>query len=173
VGDALALPFRRGAVDVVLAPFSLNHLDEPAAGVHEAGRVGNLLVASTYALDDDHPAKAAVEMALSEVGWERPSWYDAVKSAMAAWGAVDKATSIIEAGGMRPLLVEHRQVEFPDLGPADMVAWRMGAAQSAGFVEALDSEIRRLVFGRALSLLGRDPEPIVRRVIFLAATEAA
>jgi SAM-dependent methyltransferase len=172
VGDALALPFRRGAVDVVLAPFSLNHLDEPAAGVREAGRIGTLLVASTYAADDDHPAKAAVETALSEVGWDRPSWYEAVKSAMAAWGAVDRATSIIEAGGMQPLLVERRDIEFPDLGPADMVAWRMGAAQSAGFVEALDPDTQRLVVGRALSLLGRDPEPIVRRVIFLAATPA-
>jgi ubiquinone/menaquinone biosynthesis C-methylase UbiE len=65
-GDALALPFRPGAFDIVLAPFSLNHLDEPAAGVREAGRVGDLLVASTYAADDDHPAKAAVDQALSE-----------------------------------------------------------------------------------------------------------
>jgi hypothetical protein len=51
-----------------------------------------------------------------------------------------------------------------------MIAWRMGLAQSAGFVEALDSDTRRTVFERALDLLGPDPEPIVRRVIFLAAS---
>jgi SAM-dependent methyltransferase len=169
-GDALALPFRRGAFDVVLAPFSLNHLDDPAAGIREAGRIGDLLVASTYAADDDHPAKAAVETALSEVGWERPSWYEALKSAMAAWGTVDRATAVIERGGMRPRLVQRREIDFPDLGPDEMVAWRMGLAHSAGFVEALDPETRRSVFGRALALLGRDPQPIVRRVIFLAAT---
>jgi SAM-dependent methyltransferase len=170
VGDALALPFRRGAFDIVLAPFSLNHLDEPAAGVREAGRIGDYLVASTYAADDDHPAKAAVDTALSEIGWMRPPWHAAVKSAMAAWGTIDKATAMIERGGMRPRLVERREITFPDLGPADMVAWRMGLAQSAGFVEALDPETQRTVFARALDLLGRDPEPIVRRVIFLAAS---
>lgn len=169
VGDAMALPFRRGTFDVVLAPFSLNHLDDPAAGVREAGRVGDMLVASTYAVDDDHPAKAAVDQALSEVGWSRPPWYAAMKSAMAAWGTTDRATAVIERGGMRPRLVERREITFPELGPADMVAWRMGLAQSAGFVETLDPETRRAVFERALCLLGPVPEPIVRRVIFLAA----
>lgn len=173
VGDALALPFRGGVFDIVLAAFSLNHLEEPAAGLREAGRVGDLLVASTYAADDDHPAKAAVEKALSEFGWERPPWYDALKAAMATWGTVDEAKAAIERGGMRPRCVERREIEFPDLGPADMVAWRMGLAQSAGFVDALDPDTQRLVFGRALDLLGRDPEPIVRRVIFLAATATA
>jgi len=169
-GDALALPFKPGAFDVVLAPFSLNHLEEPAAGVREAARVGELLVASTYAADDDHPAKAAVETALSEAGWERPTWYETLKSAMAAWGTVERARAVIESGGMRPRLVEHRQVEFPELGPGDMVAWRMGLAQSASFVEALEPEAQRRVYDRALALIGSDPEPIVRRVIFLAAS---
>jgi SAM-dependent methyltransferase len=170
VGDALALPFRRAAFDIVLAPFSLNHLDDPAAGVREAGRIGDLLVASTYAADDEHPAKAAVEQALSEVGWQRPPWYAPMKSAMAAWGTIDNATAVIERGGMRPRRVERREITFPDLGPADMVAWRMGLAQSAGFVDALDPATQRTVFKRALGLLGPDPEPIVRRVIFLAAS---
>ncbi len=169
VGDALALPFRPRAFDIVLAPFSINHLDEPAAGVREAGRVGDLLVASTYAVDDDHPAKAAVEQALFEVGWTRPPWHATMKSAMAAWGTIDGATAVIEVGGMHPLLVERREIAFPDLGPTEMVAWRMGLAQSAGFVESLPSETRRTVIERALGLLGPDPEPIVRRVIFLAA----
>lgn len=173
VGDALALPFKRGAFDVVLAPFSLNHLDEPAAGIREAARVGRVLVASTYAADDDHPAKAAVDQALSEAGWQRPPWYQALKSGMAAWGAVSSATAIIEAGGMRPLLVEHREVEFPEIGPVDMVAWRMGAAQSAGFVKALDAGAQAAIFRCALELLGTNPEPLVRRVIFAAAAAPA
>jgi hypothetical protein len=170
VADALALPFKRRTFDVVLAPFSLNHLADPAGGVREAGRVSDLLVASTYAADDDHPAKAAVETALSEIGWESPPWYAAVKSAMAAWGTVESAAGAIERGGMRPLLVECRAITFPDLGPVDMVAWRMGLAHSASFVEALDTETHDRVVQRALALLGRDPEPIVRRLIFLAAT---
>jgi SAM-dependent methyltransferase len=169
-GDAQCLPFHDGAFDIVLAPFSLNHLDDPAAGVREAGRVGTALVASTYAADDDHPAKAAVEVALVESGWERPPWYSALKTAMAAWGTVDAASAAIERGGMRPLLVERHEVQYPELGPPDMVAWRLGLAQCAPFVAALKPAAQRRVFDRALEQLGPDPEPIVRRVIFLAAT---
>src|SRR4029077_19129875 len=103
--------------------------------------------------------------------WSRPPWYADMKSAMAAWGTIDRATAVIERGGMRPRLVERREITFPDLGPTDMVAWRMGLAQSAEFVESLHPETRRTVIERALGLLGPDPEPIVRRVIFLAASQ--
>jgi SAM-dependent methyltransferase len=171
VADALCLPFAPGAFDVVLAAFSLNHLDDPSAGVREAGRVGRALVASTYAADDDHPVKAAVEVALREAGWEQPEWYPRLKASMAAWGTVAAATEVVERGGLRPLLVERHEVAFPELGPPDMVAWRLGLAQYAGFVAALDQTARRRLVERAVEVLGADPPPVVRRVIFLAAAE--
>lgn len=167
--DAVALPFRSGAFDVSLAAFSLNHLDDPTIGVREAGRVSSLLVASTYAADDDHPAKAAVEQALEERGWQRPEWYPQVRAAMAAWGTVEAATAVIERGGLHPVCVEKREIELAGLGPTDMVAWRMGMAQSAPFLASLSKEDRGSCTERALELLGPDPAPIVRRVIFLAA----
>jgi SAM-dependent methyltransferase len=169
VGDARALPFPDGAFDVVMAAFALNHLDDPADGAREAGRVGRVLLASTYAADDDHPAKAAVDAALVEAGWQRPLWYPEVKAAMAAWGTVDEATRIVGQAGLRPLLVERHEVAYPDLGPDDMVAWRLGLAQSAAFVAALDAAARERLVRRSLELLGADPPPVVRRVIFLAA----
>jgi SAM-dependent methyltransferase len=168
-GDALALPFRADSFDIVLAPFSLNHLAEPAPGVREAARVGRLLLASTYAADDDHPAKAAVETALIEVGWARPDWYVQVKAAMAAWGSVAAATAVIESCGLDPVRVERRKVAYPDLGPTDMIAWRLGLAHCAPFVAALDPERHAALVARSLELLGPDPVPITRRVIFLAA----
>jgi SAM-dependent methyltransferase len=170
-GDAAALPFRDGSFDVVLAPFSLNHLDDPAQGARESGRISGLLLASTYAADDDHPAKAAVDTALGEVGWARPAWYSQIKAAMAAWGTVTDATGVVERAGLQPVRVERREIEFGDLGPQDMIAWRMGLAQCAGFVAALDDDHRSRVVARALELLGPDPVPIVRRVIFLAAAD--
>jgi SAM-dependent methyltransferase len=168
VGDARALPFRSGALDVVLAPFSLNHLDDPAVGVREAGRVGRLLVASTYAADDDHPVKAAVETALVEQGWCKPRWYTELKAGMAAWGTVDGVAAVMRQGGLRPLAVERRSVAF-DLNPSDMVAWRLGLAHCAGFVAGLDPVARQRLSARALALLGPDSEPVIRRVIFAAA----
>ena len=168
-GDAIALPFCGDAFDVVLAPFCLNHLDEPARGVREAARVAPLLLASTYAADDDHPAKEAVERSLEELGWTRPPWYQATKRAMAAWGTVEAARAVIERGGLAPSRIEHRCVTFDDLGPADMVAWRAGMAPSAAFVDALSPEDRTRLHARALELLGAEPPPIERRVILIAA----
>jgi len=170
-GDARAMPFRADAFDIVLAPFSLNHLDDPAQGAREAGRIGHLLLASTYAADDDHPAKAAVETALSEVGWERPPWYTNLKTAMAAWGTVEAATAVVERAGLQAVRVERAEIEFEALGPTDMVAWRMGLAQSAAFVASLDPGVQESVGRRALELLGTNPAPIVRRVIFIAASK--
>jgi SAM-dependent methyltransferase len=169
VGDAQCLPFRDGAFDIVLAPFCLNHLGDPSEGVRESGRVGDLLVGSTYAVDDDHPAKAAVEIALGELGWQRPAWYSAIKVSMSGWGTVADATAVVERGGMRPIAVERREIAYPDLGPEDMVAWRMGLPHTAAFVAGLDPGAQHRVFDRALDLLGHDPEPIVRRVILFAA----
>jgi len=168
-GDAIALPFRDDAFDVVLAPFSLNHLPDPALGVSEAARVAGHLLASTYAADDDHPAKLAVETALTELGWQRPSWYDDVKAAMGAWGTVDVAREVVERGGMNPIRVEHETVVFDDLGPEDMVAWRAGMAPSAAFLGALPGAQREQFVARAIELLGPDPPPIERQVILIAA----
>lgn len=172
VADASHLPVRDGAFDIVIAPFVLNHLPYPARGVREAGRVAANLLASTYAADDDHPVKAAVELALAEVGWERPRWFATLMVAMAAWGTVGGATAAIVRGGMVPLRVERRAVGFPELGPEDMVAWRMGLAQCSSFVGALDPATRAGVRARARELLGPDPAPLVRKVVFLAARVA-
>ena len=169
VGDAVTLPFRDGAFDVVLAAFSLNHLDRPEQGVAEAARVGGVLLGSTYAADDDHPVKEAVERSLAEVGWSRPAWYDLVKESMTSWGTVDAATAVLRRGQMRPVRVDKVEVSFPELRPEDLVAWRMGLAQSAPFVAALPPQQRAERIRRAVELLGPSPPRLVRRVIFLAA----
>jgi SAM-dependent methyltransferase len=168
--QALELPFHRGSFDVVLAAFSLNHLDDPADGIREAGRIGRHLLASTYAADDDHPAKAAVETALTDVGWKRPEWYAQVKLGMAEWGTVAAATTMIERASLEPTRVERLEITYDDLGPEELVAWRLGLAQSAAFIASLDHDARERVTARALELLGPHPERLVRSVIFLAAT---
>lgn len=71
VGDLRALPLRDRCLDGVLSAFSLNHIDNPAEGLREAARVirpGGPLLASSYATDDTHPVKHAVETAAGELG---------------------------------------------------------------------------------------------------------
>ena len=167
VGDAEALPFPDRAFDVVIAAFSLNHLDDPAAGAREAGRVAReCVLASTYAADDDHPVKDAVERALAEAGWQRPPWYDAAKAAMAAWGTVERSTEVVLAAGLEPVTVDHARVPFPDLSGRDLVEWRLGMAQTAAFVAAHDADA---LADRALALLPADAGPLVRSVLFIVA----
>ena len=167
--DAMRLPLRDDSIDIVLAPFCLNHLPDPSLGVREAARVASQLVLSTYADDDDHPAKHAVDAAMSAAGWVKPHWYVDAKAAMAAWGTVGAATAALERGGMRPLAVERREVAFAELGPEDLVAWRAGMAHCDEFLATLDGDARARVLRHAVDLLGPDPEPLVRRVIFAAA----
>jgi SAM-dependent methyltransferase len=161
--DALALPFASGTFGAVVAAFCLNHLADPAAGVREAGRVAPLLLASTYAPDDDHPVKRAVDTALAEVGFVIPDWYTAVKASMAGWGTVDGATEIVERAGLEPVLVEHARIPFPDLSRMDLVRWRLGLAHCSAFASTLD------VSERALELLPECSGPLVRSVIFIVA----
>lgn len=163
VADALALPFRSMSFDVVIAAFSLTHLADPAAGVREAGRVArDYVLVSSYAGDDDHPVKGAVEDALSEAGWSIPQWYREAAVSKQSWATVDAATATIEAGGLLPERVERVQVPFSDLGPRDLVRWRLGMAQCVAFVADHDE---RAIEERAVELLGH-ARPLVRSVIF-------
>ncbi|MGQ0618015.1 MAG: class I SAM-dependent methyltransferase [Acidimicrobiia bacterium] len=168
--DASALPFPPATFGAVVAAFSLNHLDDPAAGLREAARVTTrpgVVLASAYSADDDHPVKAAVEQALVESGWSCPSWYkrlyrDAIPRLSTVEGAAAAAAGIGDT-----TIVEH-QVSFTDLGPADLVAWRMGMAPTAGFVALLDDGTRRTLQRRAVELLGDRRTELVRRFLVIA-----
>src|SRR5204863_2382717 len=127
---------------------------DPSAGVREAGRVARRYVlASTYAADDDHPVKEAVDAALAEEGWVRPSWYAEIKAAMASWGTVEAATAAVLRGGLEPVLVEHARVPFPGLARDDLIRWRLGMAQCASFVTTHNADV---LAARAATLLPVD-----------------
>ncbi len=167
VADALNLPFPDGSFDLVVAGFSLNHLPDPAAGIREAGRAASRYVlASTYADDDDHPVKEAVEETLADAGWAPPGWYVQTKAAMASWGTVKAATDAVVRGGLEPVAVDHLRVAFPELGRADLVRWRLGMAHCAGFVAENDAGA---LVRRSLDRLPADAPPLVRSVIFVTA----
>jgi SAM-dependent methyltransferase len=172
-GDAVALPFATGAFDVTIAAFSLNHLTEPADGLREAARVtrpGGGIVASAYAADDDHPVKQAVEAALTSRGWKPEPWYRTVREQAAPKLATPAAAR--EAAGAAGLdaEVENRRVPLPELGAAELVAWRLGLAQHAPFVGRLPTAAERAALvDDAIERLGDDWPPLVRSVVILRA----
>jgi SAM-dependent methyltransferase len=170
VGDSRRLPFRRGSFGAVLAAFSLNHLDDPVAGLIEAQRVlapGGGLAVSTYAADDTHPVKAAVEAASARRCWSPPAWYAAVRDeAVPLLATPDRALAAADAAGLVGASVEVVRTPFPDLAPEDLVAWRLGMAQMSGFVAQLTAGERDSLIAEALDLLG-DAPPLVRSYLVL------
>jgi SAM-dependent methyltransferase len=172
VGDAYALPLRRHTVDAVVAAFSLNHLEDPVAGLREAARVirpGGALLASAYAEDDTHPAKDAAETAAREHGWEAPAWYPNMKSlAVPKLATAERARAALVDAGLEGDARALR-VAFPELGPDQLLAWRFGMAQLAPFVATLTADARAAMVRRARMLLDATHQ-LVRSIIVIVAT---
>lgn len=169
-GDATALPFAAGTFDAVVAAFSLNHLPDPRAGLLESARVlrpRGGLVASAYAEDDTHPAKAAVEEASRSFGWAPAPWIDAVRrDAVPRLATVDRAQAV--ASVLPGARIDAVREPFPELSPVDLVEWRLGMAQAAPFVAALPPADRDALVRASLDRLGDDPPTLVRSFIVVA-----
>jgi ubiquinone/menaquinone biosynthesis C-methylase UbiE len=170
--DLLALPLAAGAFDVAVASFSLNHVEDPAAGLRELARVtrpGGGIVASAYAADDTHPVKAAVEAALAARGWSSAPWLEELRTRvvplLATLGGCAQA---LEAAGLAGE-VDPVRVPFPDLTAQDLVGWRLGMAQHAPFADALEPEARRELVDDAVSRLPDPLPPLVRSILVLRA----
>jgi SAM-dependent methyltransferase len=172
VADALGLPFTSGAFDAAVAAFSLNHLTDPAAGLREMRRVtrrGGPLLAASYAADDVHPVKAAVEAALAARGWTPDPWYLSMRTmATHALGTVAHGAAAAVGAGLEAE-VEVVNVPFPELDPHDLVSWRLGLAQHAPFVAGLSPVERDAVAADAVRRLGDRPPPLVRSVLLVRA----
>ena len=169
VGDALALPFLDGAFDLVVAAFSITHVHDPVTALGEAARVtrrGGGVVVSAYAADDTHPVRTAVEAALAARGWSPEPWYQAVREhAAPKLATVDAGRAVAAAAGLEAD-VEQLRVPLPELGAADLVAWRLGLAQHAPFVAALRSDAERTALAsEAIARLGADWPPLERSII--------
>ena len=170
VADARRLPLASGSCAAVVAAFSYNHVPDPEAALIDAARVvgpEGAVLASSYAEDDAHPVKAAVDQAATEAGWTPGAWLDDLRaSSIPRLATVDRAMAVAARVGL-PATAASVEVPFPDLSPADLVAWRLGMAQIAPVVASLSAPGRQQLASRALELLGPRSEPLVRRIIVL------
>ena len=173
VADALALPFADATFDAAVAAFSLNHLTDPEAGLREMVRVtrpGGVLVASSYATDDIHPARDAVEAALEARGWVAEDWYVTLrKEATPRMATVEACDALATAVGL-DATVEAVRVPFPTLDAYELVASRIGMAQHAPFVATLSGEERHALEVDAVARLRDDAPPLVRAIVVIRAT---
>lgn len=171
VGDARLLPFRDDSFEACAAAFCLNHIDPPADGMREMRRVtqpGGAVLVSSYGIDPEHPVKPIVQASLAAAGHVVPDWYDAIQSGpVVDLRTVEGMTRVASDAGLDADVIEI-DIAFPDLGAADLVAWRMGMAHNAPFVATLGAAERDAVVESALAALG-DAPTLIRRVVVLAA----
>jgi ubiquinone/menaquinone biosynthesis C-methylase UbiE len=165
--DALALPFRDGSFDLVVAAFCLSHLGAAGAGLGEARRVGRAIAASAFAPGWTHPAKAAVDDALRPFGYRPPAWYISLKS-QGEPQAGDPAllAEHAAAAGFTDVQVRTIAVKTGLSTPAQLASWRLGMASVAAFVRSLD-EPRRAAVRRAAERAADGFEPLVVPMVVL------
>lgn len=167
--DLARLPFRDAAFDLAVAGFSLGHLTTPVPVLREMRRVAPALLASAFAEGWTHPAKEVVERLLAERGYLAPAWYRALKEGSErAVAAPERLRDLAVAAGYRAD-VATVEVATGLAEPDALVAWRLGMAQHAPFVESLPAEAREAVRREAARLLVGAPSVVVP-VLVLSAT---
>ena len=167
VADAAALPFRDQAFDLIVAAFCLNHLSPPGAALREARRVGRGLVASTFAPGWNHPAKLAVDEALRPFGFQPPAWYQSLqREAGPAAQDPERLAAQAAAAGFTDVRVRTMTVPTGLSEPAQLASWRLGLAQVAPFLQALDAG-QRVAARRAAERAVAGTGPLVVSMLVL------
>ncbi len=171
VSDAVALPFRDGCFDLVVAAFCLNHLQAPEDGLAEARRVGAALAASTFAPDWTHPAKDATDGAVQSFGYQPPDWYAALAPGSRA-GDPDVLAAQAAAAGFTRVRTRTMAVPTGLATPAELVSWRLGMAHYAPFMRSLgaagQAAVRRAAEQAVAAVTGT--EPLVVSMVVLTAS---
>lgn len=171
VADVQALPMRSASYNVVGAAFVLNHLVEPHLAVAELARVtrpdGYLLATSFGA--DDPPAKLAIDEVLRRHGYQPPEWYAELKAKTMPLTATKAAfEAVASRAGLQNFQVVELIVDFADLEPAAVAAYRLGMAHTAPFVRDLTADARERLSTEAVDAVRAAP-PLALVMLGLAA----
>ena len=173
-GDLSRLPLRDRAVDDVLAAFVLNHLDEPAAGLRELARVtrpGGAILASSYATTSGSRARDALDEELRRRGFVPPGWYLDIKAvAVPQVGSAEAMGRVAAAAGLAGPEVSERAVDVGVDHAADLVDYRLGQAQHAGWLASLPAGRRAALRSELIEAIQPVMQPFRPTVVLLAAT---
>lgn len=176
VADAAHLPVRPRAFDASVAAFVLSHVEDPVDVLHEMGRVvtaGGWVVTLGYDARWSHPARQRVEAVARRFGWERPPWYERLKTELEPrTGYPGRLAEAAVGAGLRDVDVLERAADTGVQDPADLVAWRLGLPMCTAFVAGLDPLRREQLVREAIAAVGSDPEPLAPHVLLLVARVA-
>jgi ubiquinone/menaquinone biosynthesis C-methylase UbiE len=145
LGDICDLPLDDDTYDVAVAAYVINHLEEPAVGVAELGRVtrpGGVVIATTFGADD-HPIKPTVDAVLFRYGFVLPDWYIELKTHRMPLIATPQALHTVgERAGLVDAQVDSVDVDLSDLPWEAAVAYRLGLAHIASFLDGFEATPR-------------------------------
>jgi SAM-dependent methyltransferase len=171
VADALRLPFVAHSFDATFAAFLLNHLSAPHLALVEATRVtrpGGAVMAMTFSAGDQHPVKVAVEDVAARWGWQPPAWYHEQTNWAALTDSVSGLATEARRAGLPTAKISRFEMDVGAFSPGQLVRWRLGHAQLAGWAMALPpGELRRFV-AQAKAAVGHRPQLLKREVLVLS-----
>lgn len=157
VGDVRCLPVRSSAFAAVIAPFVLNHVDDPVRALRELSRVvrpGGVVLASTFSENDRPPVKDQIDEVASRRGWVPPESYRWLKTAaVPLLGSAPAMEEAARAAGLTDVVVVEAAVDVGISSPEALVRYRLGQAHVAGFLAALTDPERAAVFAEAAAVV--------------------
>jgi SAM-dependent methyltransferase len=173
VCDVTSLALADRCTELATAGFVLSHVDRPDVALRELARItraGGMIMATAFPAGDRHPVKHAVDVALADVGYQVPGWYQRLKGVgEQRVGDPAALVALARAAGLRPVAIWHLDVPLADLGPEVIVAWRLGMPAVSAFVARLPVRDRDELTALARGALSRTvlSEPV--RMLVLAA----
>jgi SAM-dependent methyltransferase len=173
VADVTRLPFATAAVDGAFAAFVLNHLPRPVAGLRELARVtrpGGAVLAGVYANVESNGVRDVVDAAAARAGFEPPAWYRELRSEWAPQtGTPEALAGLARDAGLEVAGAEETAVDVGIDSAADLVRYRFGQAQYAGWLARMPPERAAEVRAAAEAAVRPVMEPYRPRVVLLVA----
>jgi SAM-dependent methyltransferase len=171
VADILALPVRTNSVDIGVAAFVLNHLDDPAAGLRELVRVvrrGGAVLAATFAARAQDDLKRGVDAVLAHHGHVPPAWHVRLKRHLEPLlASCELMTAVARHAALRRAEVRRVAVPLDMLSGHDLAAYRLGMPAVAPFLERLTALQRAALWSEATEAAGL-AQPYVADVVLLS-----
>jgi len=178
VADVRRLPFAAGAADGALAPFVLNHVDQPVLVLGEVARgvrPGGVVLASTFSDADRPPVKELVDAVAIQHGWTPPPSYVWLKDhALDLLGSAGRMADAATAAGLVDVTVTEGPVEVGVSSVRDLVAFRLGMAHLSDFLASRSEDDRAALVAEAEAAVAQrhDGSDLAPSVVFLAARVA-
>jgi len=173
VADIRALPFADRSFDDCVAAFVLNHLDDPGAGLAELRRVtrsGGALLHCVFSNESRSAVRDRIDEVAMEHGWRVPDWYVQIKStAVPLLGTAAATSSALAAAGMVDAVVEERAADVGVSEPEQLVAYRLGQAHFAAWLDGIGADRAAAMAARAAEAIRPIMRPYRPIVVFACA----